>query len=82
MVSSTLIGAIGVGLLLVAFVLNLIKRISESSPAYLIMNAAGAFLAAWYAYDGNVLPFVILELVWAVTALVRLVVVIKKGSPA
>ena len=31
-----------------------------------------AALAAWYAIDGKVYPFVILESVWALTALVRL----------
>lgn len=77
-----LIGIIGVGLLLVAFGLNLLKWLGESSWLYLAMNAAGASLAAWYAYEGDMMPFVVLELVWALAALVRLVMVIKKSSPA
>ncbi|UCG60764.1 MAG: hypothetical protein JSV52_10560 [Candidatus Zixiibacteriota bacterium] len=80
--SSLLIGSIGVGLLLAAFALNLTKCLSESSPVYLVMNVTGASAAAWYAYDGGVIPFVILELVWALTALVRLILVTKKGSLA
>jgi len=80
-VPSIVIGTVGVGLLLLAFALNLLRRTQESSPVYLAMNAVGASLAAWYAYDGDVLPFVVLELVWALTALVRLITVIKKGSP-
>ena len=79
---SLLVGSVGVGLLLLAFALNLLKRLSESSPVYLAMNVVGALMAAWYAYEGNAIPFVILELVWASAALVRLIVVIKKGSPA
>lgn len=80
--SSMLIGSVGVGLLLVAFSLNLLKKLSESSPLYLGMNVLGALLAGWYAYDGRVIPFLILELVWATTALVRLILITKKGSPA
>ncbi len=77
-----IIGSVGVGLLLLAFGLNLLKRLSESSPPYLAMNAVGALMAAWYALDGGIIPFVVLELVWAATALVRFFLVIKKGSPA
>jgi uncharacterized membrane protein len=79
---SLLIGSVGVGLLLLAFGLNLLKRLSESSPVYLAMNIVGAAMAAWYAFQGNAIPFVILELVWASVALIRLILVIKKGSPA
>jgi hypothetical protein len=79
--TSLLIGSIGVGLLLLAFGLNLVKRLSESSRVYLGMNVVGASMAAWYAFEGNTIPFVILELVWALVALVRLIMVIKKGSP-
>jgi uncharacterized membrane protein len=79
--SSLLIGSIGVGLLLVAFALNLLKRLTESSPLYLAMNIVGAAMAAWYAFEGNAIPFVVLELVWAMSALIRLILVIKKGSP-
>ena len=78
--SDLLIGSIGVALLLVAFGLNLIKKLSESSPLYLAMNAVGAGMSAWYALAGRIIPFVILELVWALSAVIRLAIVIKKGS--
>jgi len=74
------IGTIGVALLLLAFALNIVGRLPENSRIYLLMNVIGALLAAWYAYKGNVIPFVVLELVWALSALVRLVLVIEKGS--
>jgi hypothetical protein len=73
-------GSIGVGLLLVAFVLNLLKLLSESSRPYLAMNLIGAGLAAWYALAGGSIPFVILETVWGLAALIRLIATIKKGS--
>ncbi|MFC1475042.1 hypothetical protein ACFLQG_00200 [Candidatus Zixiibacteriota bacterium] len=77
---SVIIGSVGVFLLLLAFALNLIKKLNESSPVYLLMNFFGALLAAWYAYDGNLMPFVILELVWSFTALFKLIQILKKGS--
>lgn len=73
-----IIGSIGVGLLLVAFALNLLKILSASSPIYLILNIIGSLMAAWYAYAGDIHPFVILEIVWAMTAFVRLVIVVRK----
>jgi len=75
-----LAGSIGVGLLLLAFVLNLLKVLSESDRKYLAMNVAGAGLAAWYALAGGSIPFVILESVWGLAALIRLIATIKKGS--
>ena len=70
--SPTVIGSIGVGLLLLAFVLNLLRVVSERSRAYLLMNFVGAGLACWYAWDGRIIPFVILEAVWGLTALARM----------
>ena len=75
-----IIGSCGVGFLLIAFIINLIGKISEEHPIYLLLNFLGAFMAAYYALEGRVIPFVILELVWGITALVRLVLVIKKSS--
>lgn len=75
----TLIGSVGVGLLLLAFVLNLRRTIAESSPAYLLMNLGGAGMAAVYAFMTGSVPFVILESVWAGAALVRLLAGNKKA---
>lgn len=76
----TIVGSIGVGMLLVAFVLNLINVVSENSLLYLLMNMVGAFLAVYYALASGSYPFVILELVWGMAALIRLLLNIKKGS--
>lgn len=78
--TSVLIGSIGVALLLAAFALNLLRKLSERSIPYLVMNIVGALLAAWYAWAGGALPFVILEAVWAFTALVRLIMVLMSRS--
>ena len=74
------IGSIGVALLLVAFALNLLRKLSERSIPYLLMNIVGALLAASYAWAGGAVPFVILEAVWALTALVRLIMVLMPRS--
>ena len=70
--SPLVVGSIGVGLLLAAFVLNLLRVLSERSRTYLMMNFIGAGLACWYAWQDRTLPFVILEGVWGLTALVRM----------
>lgn len=70
---SMIIGTIGVTILLVAFGLNVTHKISENSKIYLNMNILGSLMAAWYAYTGGVYPFIVLEIVWALVAFVRLV---------
>ncbi len=78
--ASMIIGSCGVGLLLLAFVLNMTRRLTENSPAYLLMNLLGAGMAAWYAFAGGVIPFVILEIVWGGAALVRLVQALRRRA--
>lgn len=77
--TSEIIGSAGVGLLLLAFVLNLVRKLSERSRVYLLMNLLGAGMSAWYALDGNLLPFVVLEGVWASVALVKLGLTLQKS---
>lgn len=79
--SPLVVGSIGVFLLLLAFVLNLIRVVSERSPTYLLMNIVGSGLAAWYAWAGGSIPFVVLEAVWGLAALIRLVGPAKKRPP-
>lgn len=66
--------------MLIAFALNLMHKLSEHSVAYLTMNIAGALLAAWYAWAGGAIPFLILEVVWATTALVRLIMTLARSN--
>lgn len=74
------VGSVGVGLLLIAFAFNLLRIVKEDSYSYLIMNIVGSLMAAYYAYAGLNIPFIILELVWGLAALVRLIIRIKKDS--
>lgn len=77
--SAQIIGSVGVGVLLLAFVLNLLNKLSERSRVYLLMNLIGAAMSAWYALVGNLVPFVVLEGVWAAVALVRLGFTLRKS---
>ncbi len=67
------IGACGVSLLLVAFVLNLFGILPRNSRSYHALNAGGASLACYAAFMIEFLPFVVLEATWATVALVALV---------
>lgn len=70
---SSWIGSVGVTVLLFAFVLNLLKKLSAESSAYLIMNIVGALLAGISSYMIDFWPFVILETVWVIASLIPLI---------
>ncbi len=58
------IGSIGVALLLFAFVLILLNRISKNGMVYLVMNFIGSGLATVASYLIQYTPFIILEFAW------------------
>jgi hypothetical protein len=68
MTPSDLIGTIGVSTLLIAFVLNQRRTISEHSRAFLAMNFVGALMCGYSAWLVRFMPFVVLECVWALFA--------------
>ncbi len=70
--SPTLIGSLGVALLLLAFFLSLFKFIAQDGFAYIGMNIAGAGLACWSSWIIAFMPFVILEAVWCAVAFAAL----------
>ena len=69
---SMAIGGFGVALLLIAFVLNVIGRLT-TSWAYIWMNFVGSGLAATASFMIDFLPFLILEGVWFGAAGIRLI---------
>ena len=86
-VDATLVGSIGVALLLVAFLLNLARVLRSDEWPYLGLNVIGAGLACYSSYLIPFMPFVVLEGTWAAVALVGLVrkltlrvVVLSSGS--
>ena len=69
---ATWIGSLGVAFLLIAFLLNLIKRLQADAHPYMVLNLVGAALACYSSYLINFMPFVVLEGVWALAALVAI----------
>ncbi len=77
---ATVIGFIGVGLLLLAFVLNLAKILKAEGVPYLALNLIGAGLACASSWMIDFMPFVILEGTWAAATLVALVRTLSGAS--
>lgn len=67
--SATLIGFLGVALLLIAFLLNQFRLLRSDGYLYLGFNFVGAGLACYSSYLISFMPFVVLEGVWAIVAL-------------
>jgi len=69
---SDIIASVGVIILLIAFLLNLFKKIDTESKLYASMNFVGAGLCGYSSYLISFYPFVILESIWAFVALLSL----------
>ncbi|CAN5280114.1 hypothetical protein BH11BAC6_BH11BAC6_13770 [soil metagenome] len=74
------IGFAGVFILLIAFLLNLINRISKDGLAYILMNAIGGGLACFASYLIHYIPFVILEGTWMLVSLFALLRYFKRAK--
>ena len=66
------IGTTGVTLLLIAFALNILKKITPESKSYLLLNILGAGLAGVSSYMIHFYPFVVLESVWVLASIMAL----------
>jgi len=67
-----ILASIGVIILLIAFLLNLYKKMPAQSSSYKVMNLAGAGICCFSSYLIGFYPFVVLEGVWAFVALLSL----------
>ena len=67
------VGAIGVGIILLAYFLNNFSFIKRNGNLYFILNIIGATIACYTSFLINYIPFVILEGTWAVISVVGLV---------
>ena len=66
--AATIIGFAGVALLLLAFLLNMLKRMRADGWWYAALNLVGAGLACYSSWLIDFMPFVVLEGVWALVA--------------
>ena len=69
MKTSDIIASIGVIILLIAFLLNLYKRITAESRLYTALNFIGAATCGYASFMISFYPFVVLEGIWAAFAL-------------
>ena len=67
------IGAAGVSVLLVAYVLSLRNILSKDGNAYALLNFLGAALACLASVMLRYWPFIILEAAWALVSLAALI---------
>jgi hypothetical protein len=70
--TSDWIGSVGVAILLLAFLLNLLNKISKDGLAYIYMNIVGSGLACTASWMIHYLPFVVLEGVWMLVSILAL----------
>jgi hypothetical protein len=73
-----LIGFIGVAILLLAFLLNLLKKITSTSLPYIVLNIIGAGLACLASWLIGYIPFVFLEAVWTAVSVFALIGYLRK----
>ena len=77
MKTSDILASTGVIILLIAFLLNLYKRLPAESRAYSLLNFIGAGICGYSSYMISFYPFVVLEGVWALFALAHLLKPVK-----
>ncbi|MEI7490698.1 MAG: hypothetical protein WCK92_04805 [Bacteroidota bacterium] len=68
-----IIGIIGVGLILLAYFLNIFSLIPKEGKLFFLMNILGAGLACYASVLIHYWPFVILEGVWTLVSVIGLV---------
>lgn len=74
------VGAIGVGILLVAFFLNVTKKVNQDSLIYILLNLSGAVIAGVASWMLHYMPFIVLETVWSVVSIMALVSYFRKAA--
>jgi hypothetical protein len=72
MKASDILASIGVIILLIAFGLNLYKKLPADSKIYGLLNFVGAGICCFASYLIGFYPFIVLEGVWAMVALLSL----------
>jgi hypothetical protein len=68
------IGIIGMFCILLAFILDeFVKKFNQNTISYNLLNIFGAGLLVYYAYVSAVWPFIILNVVWVIAAVIKLI---------
>ena len=72
------IGAIRVGIILLAYFLNIFSFIKKDGNFYFTLNIIGASIACFASYLIHYMPFIVLEATWAIVSIFGLFKNIKK----
>jgi len=67
--TTTLIGVVGAGIILILFLLNQFNKLKNNNFWYDFGNFVGSALLCVYAYLLGSIPFLILNFIWAVFSL-------------
>ncbi len=78
MLYNDIIGTIGVGLILIAYFLNIFSLIEKDGKLFFSMNILGASLACYASLLINYKPFIILEGTWAIVSIFGFLKIIRK----
>jgi len=73
-----IIGTIGVGIILIAYVFNNFSVIKKNGNLYFMLNIIGASIACYASYLIGYIPFVVLEGIWALISGFALLYNLKK----
>jgi hypothetical protein len=79
--TNDLIGTIGVGLILLAYFLNIFSLIKKEGILFYAMNIVGASIACFASILISYWPFIILEGTWAIVSVVGLLKSLPKKAP-
>ena len=73
-----IIGTIGVGLILLAYFMNISTLIPKDGALFYLMNIVGAGLACYASYLISYRPFIILEGTWTLVSVIGLLRLYRK----
>jgi hypothetical protein len=74
-----ILGIVGMTFILVAFILDeFVKKFNQNTIQYNVFNIVGSGLLAYYAFVSSVWPFLILNIIWFLTAGYKLVRILRK----
>ena len=77
MIEPIIFGIIGAFSILLSFFLDIFDIIKEKSNLNLGLNIFGSLFLFYYAYLEIVIPFMILNITWAIVSIVKLIRVYK-----
>lgn len=73
MTNQDIIGAVGVGLILLAYFLNTFSLMPKEGRLFFLLNMVGSGLACYASILIQYTPFILLEAVWCIVSMIGLI---------